>query len=59
MGRVFGVWNTIAPGGAAFSGAMAGVLAGVLPASGLIALSAAISCANGFSARASKLWHQR
>jgi hypothetical protein len=58
LGRVFGVWNTIAPGGGAFSGAIAGVLASVLPATGLLALSAVISWANGLFARRSRLWHQ-
>ena len=56
LGRVFGVWNTLAPGSGFLSGAIAGALAGVLPATGLIALSAAISCGNSLLGRVSALW---
>jgi len=58
LGRVFGVWNMIAPGWGSFSGGIAGTLARTLPATGLIALGAAISCGNAMLARLSKLWHQ-
>ena len=58
LGRVFGVWSMIAPGWGSFSGGIAGVLARTVPATGLIALGAAISCGNAMLARLSRLWHQ-
>jgi DHA3 family macrolide efflux protein-like MFS transporter len=57
LGRVFGVWNTIAPGAGSFSGVIGGALAGVLPATTLIALGAAVSCGNALLGRISGLWH--
>jgi len=59
LGRVFGAWHMIAPGWGSFSGGIAGALTRTLPATGLIALGAAISCGNAMLARLSKLWHQK
>jgi DHA3 family macrolide efflux protein-like MFS transporter len=57
LGRVFGVWNMIAPGSGSFSGIIGGALAGVLPASVLIMLGAAVSCGNALLGRIGGLWH--
>jgi uncharacterized membrane protein len=56
LGQVFGVWSIIAPGVGAFSGLIGGALADVLPATGLIAIGAAVACSNGLLGRLGALW---
>ncbi len=56
VGRVFGVWGIIAPGAGTFSGVIGGALADVLPSGLLIALGAAVACANGLIGRVTGLW---
>jgi len=59
LGRVFGIWNMIAPGCGSFSGMIGGALARVLPATGLVALGAVISCGNALLGRVSALWRRK
>jgi MFS family permease len=56
LGRVFGVWNMIAPGSGAFSGLIGGAVAGAVPATTLIAFAAGVSCFNVVLGVAGGLW---
>jgi MFS family permease len=58
-GRVFGVYNMIAPGAGAISGFIGGALAGTLSGGGLIAVGAAVACANAFLGRFGGLWRRQ
>jgi MFS family permease len=58
VGRVFGVWNTIAPGSGSFSGILGGELARLLPAPAMIALGAAVSVGNALLGVAGGLWRR-
>ncbi len=58
LGRVFGVWNMIAPGSGAFSGLISGALASSVPATTLISFAAGVSCFNVLLGLAGGLWHR-
>lgn len=57
VGRVFGVWNMIAPGSGSFSGILGGELARLLPPSAMIAFGAAVSVGNALLGAVGGLWH--
>jgi len=57
LGRVFGVWNMIAPGSGSFSGLISGALASRAPATTLIGFAAGVSCFNVLLGLAGGLWH--
>jgi MFS family permease len=56
LGRVFGVWNMIAPGSGAFSGLTSGALEATVHATTLISFAAGVSCFNVLLGLAGGLW---